>query len=115
MQYLTVSKNKDRAGVEWNRVRITRVEWNTVGWVYVCCREILKIPDGISKSQCSLDEMVSKADRQTGKEEAKGGKKSNTGSKPLIKEGFEKCLLDIRRNLYTCFCSIMTQTWIKER
>lgn len=33
---------------------------------------------------------------QTGKEEAKVGKKSNTGSKPLIKEGFEKCLLDIR-------------------
>lgn len=43
------------------------------------------------------------------------GKKGDPGSKPFIKEGFEKCLLEIRGDLHTCFCSITTQTWIKER
>lgn len=38
----------------------------------MCCREILKIPDGISKSQCSLDEMVSKVPGRQAKKRPKG-------------------------------------------
>lgn len=66
--------------------------------------------DGTPEHHFSLDELVSKAQGRRARQEAEEGEKWNTVSKQLIKEGCEKCLLEIRGELFTCFCSIMTQT-----
>lgn len=47
--------------------------------------------------------------------QAKEREKWNTDSKPLIKEGLEKRVLDISREFFTCFCSNMIHTRLNQR
>ena len=62
-----------------------------------------------------MDELVSRIQGRQVRQKAEEWEKWNTDSKLLIKEGLEKCVLDISGEFFTCFCSNMIHTQLNQR